>query len=242
MSTRSLALAGAVALAAASASGQVFHSVDFNDGQTHGWLANGNEMIFEDGNPGNYLGVPLLDFFGVTLRNETNADVIGDLTRHGGPLEFGVDVRNFGIFNFNNEPLPGEWYPLVLELVDYDAGGGVPVSVYTVVDTMPEVADGWTRLSAQIPEAADALPAGWGGTGAEDPNTFEPILPPDRTYASVLQNVDEIRLTTFVPGFFYGFNFWEVGYDNVSMAVVPAPSGLALLGAAGLLAGRRRRA
>lgn len=242
MLTRSLPIVAGIALAAASASGQVFHSVDFNDGNTHGWLANGNTMIFEDGNPGNYLGVPLKDFFGVTLRNESNPDVIGDLTRHGGPLEFSVDVRNLGIFNFNGDPLPGEWYPLVLELVDYDGDGGIPVSVYTIVDTMPEVGDGWTRLTVQIPEAGDALPDGWGGTGAEDPDTFEPMLPGDRTYASVLQNVDEFRLTTFVPGFFYGFNFWEVGYDNVSLAVVPAPSSLALLGAAGVLAARRRRA
>jgi hypothetical protein len=41
------------------------------------------------------------------------------------------------------------------------------------------------------------------------------MLPEGRTYASVMASVDEVRVTTMVPGYFYGANFWEVGFDYV---------------------------
>ena len=66
------------------------------------------------------------------------------------------------------------------------------------------------------------LPQGWGGSGDEDPNTFEPILPADRTFADVLAGVDEVVFTTFVPGFFYGFTNFDLQVDNVSVRSVPA--------------------
>ena len=85
------------------------------------------------------------------------------------------------------------------------------------------------------------LPAGWGGTGAEDPVTFEPTLPPDRTFASVLAGVDEIVFTTFKPGFFYIDEYFDVSVDNIAVTFVPEPASLsALLGATLLLARRRR--
>jgi hypothetical protein len=68
-----------------------------------------------------------------------------------------------------------------------------------------------------------ALPPDWGGTGAEDPITFEPRLPPDRTFASVLSSVDEIVFTTFQPGFFYIDEYFDVAVDNISVEFVPEP-------------------
>jgi hypothetical protein len=85
------------------------------------------------------------------------------------------------------------------------------------------------------------LPAGWGGTGAEDPNTFEPTLPPDRTFASVLAGVDEIVFTTFKPGFFYIDEYFDVSVDNIAVTFVPEPASLSGLIAVPLLMARRRR-
>jgi hypothetical protein len=39
----------------------------------------------------------------------------------------------------------------------------------------------------------------------------------------VLQSVDEVKLTTFVPGFFYAASFWEIGYDNIRI-IQPTPA------------------
>jgi hypothetical protein len=72
--------------------------------------------------------------------------------------------------------------------------------------------------------SATALPPGWGGTGDEDPVTFEPRLPAGRTWANVLANVDEIRITTMKPGYFYSANFWEAGFDNLLVTVGTGPS------------------
>ena len=71
--------------------------------------------------------------------------------------------------------------------------------------------------------------------------TFEPRLPLDRTFDSVLRSVDEIRFTTFVPGFFFGFTNFVMAVDNPTVSAVPEPSviGLAALAAPALL--RRRR-
>jgi len=82
-----------------------------------------------------------------------------------------------------------------------------------------------------------ALPAGYGD---EDPVTFDPILPADRTFASVLQGVDEIHFTTFVPGFCFGFTNFVTPADNRSVSVVPEPGMISTLAGVGLLALRRR--
>jgi hypothetical protein len=85
------------------------------------------------------------------------------------------------------------------------------------------------------------LPAGWGGYGAEDPVTFEPELPADRTFASVLASVDEIRFTTYVPGYFYGFTNFDLRFDNITVAPGPVPEPTTLAGLAGLMTLARRR-
>ena len=40
-----------------------------------------------------------------------------------------------------------------------------------------------------------------------------------------MESVDEFSVTTFVPGFFYGFAFYDFGWDNVTVEVA-ATSGL----------------
>ena len=63
---------------------------------------------------------------------------------------------------------------------------------------------------------------GWGGTGAEDPVTYEPILPPGVTFADVLAGVDRMVFTTLQPGFFYGFTDFDLRIDNIT-AIREAP-------------------
>ncbi len=236
----------AATLLAGVASAQVIDSQDFEGDSKSGyggWTVNGNQMIFGGGNPGQYMGIPYLDFWGVTLSNESpDSPVVGDYTAFG-PVKFSVDVRVFALDNFWGDPLDPSWFPVVLQLHDFGDPNDYDddVSVWYLGDALPQIADGWTRLEFFVPDPTqDDLPPGWGGTGAE--NQFgEPILPPDRTWTSVLSSVDAVSITTMVPGYFYGANWWEVGFDNVLVEVVPAPAPLALLGVAGLLSSRRRR-
>ena len=216
--------------------------VDFEDGMTHGWSINGWDTVSNDdgGNPGSRLHWDnFSDAFFLELRNSTNTDFIGDYTAKAGGADvtLSLDVNTEFIRDFIGNEIPRT---LVLELRDYDnPSGGTPWnSVWTEFQLL-ENGQGWKSYSVTVPDVnAKELPAGWGDFGAEDPNTFEPILPADRTYSDILDGVDEVVFTTAVPGFFYGNSFFNLSVDNIG--ITPAP-GVPMIGALGALAMVRRR-
>lgn len=244
-----LAGAALLGLLATAASASV---TTFDDG-TNGWgVFDGNDGTFGDfllpsgGNPGGNLQFRMVDTWGTTLRNTTNADVIGDYGRFTGGVQLSVDVK---VNNIVYDPFfSGGWEVerhMVVELVSYNPeGSDYPyTSVYFDLGTISSWATGdWTTFSITIDDTTAAgLPAGWGGTGAENPETFEPMLPEGRTFASVLADVDEIRFTTLQPGWFYGFTYFDLQFDNVTVQGVPGPGALALGAVAPALLGKRRR-
>jgi hypothetical protein len=208
---------------------------------TEGWSVSGRTDISPTGgNPGANMDVELIDVFGASIRNDTNPEFIGDYTLIGAPLQLSVDVKTTSITFFGTEVERD----LVVEMVDYNPPGSpYPyVSVWKNLGTISAAQPGWRHFEAVVENPLQsALPAGWGGTGDEDPVTFEPRLPPDRTFDSVLRSVDEVRFTTFVPGFFYGFTNFIIQVDNPTVARVPEPGtiGLAVIALPALL--RRRR-
>ncbi len=213
-----LSMTAAMAFGGA-AGAQVIDTQDFEGAAYNGWLVNGNEMVFVGGNPGMFMGVPFADFWGVTLRNETpGSPALGNLTIHPS-FRFSVDFRVTRLENWFQEPMDPAWFNLTLEFVDYTDNG--PVSVYHVGPPLPQIIDGWTTYTWDVPDTSSTvLPPGWGGTGDEDPVTFEPRLPAGRTWTSVLANVDEVRVSTMQPGYFYSSSFWEAGFDNVNIIVI----------------------
>lgn len=210
---------------AAVANAQVLVDENFDDEDSAGWLANGNTMFFPDYRPGSYIGVPYDMFFTVSLRFDSRGDVTGDLTRHNGDLAVSVEAQVLALDNSWGDPLDPTQYPVVLQLFSY----GDPddpfddCSVYAIGSTLPDVPDGWKQLNYHIPVlwSGQGLPAGWGGTGDSDPDTGAPTLPSGRTWRSVISSVDEFTFTTSVPGYFYGGNFWDMGWDNVRVERVP---------------------
>jgi len=202
----------ASALAAAPALAGV--TVNFESGSA-GWSVNGNENINPvGGNPGAFLDHYQFDTFGIQIRNDTNPDFIGDYTARG-PITMSVDVK-VDVIAFFGSPVSRD---LIIEFVDYDNPPAFYpyVSVWAHVGTL-QPTQPWTSYSINIDNPGSVtLPAGWGGTGDEDPVTFEPRLPPNRTFASVMAGVDEVRFTTYVPGFFYGGTEFGLGVDNVSL-------------------------
>jgi hypothetical protein len=85
-------------------------------------------------------------------------------------------------------------------------------------------------MSVTIDDPASAtLPPGWIGFGDEDPMTFEPILPPGATFATVLAGVDQFTITGAVPGFFFTDADYDMRIDNVAVTVPEPGMGVLLI-------------
>jgi len=234
-----VALSAGTALAGVSTT----TNTDFSSG-ANGWSGpsgpgGATTIVPNGGNDGEYMRTVFNDF-GITFRNNTNADYLGDYTT-ADSITISIDVQ-VEYMNFFGQDVSRPW---LVELRDFDtAQGGYPwTSAWFLFDNISQANNpGWTTYSVTFDPNSTDLPAGWGGYGAEDPNTFEPILPDGVTFADVLSGVDEMVFTTLQPGFFFGFTDHTVGIDNISITrTVPAPSALALIGLGGLVGTRRRR-
>jgi hypothetical protein len=222
--TRSIMLAAAASLCAAAAAGAGSPNqatVTFASGN-QGWSMNGWGTVAQTGgNPAQRIHWNnFVDTFGMSARNLTNPAFIGNYVEKG-PVTLSIDWK-VDFIQFGGNPVNRT---LVVILYDEDSfNGAPPASVWKPLGTLTGAGMPWKTFSTTVPDpTATALPAGWKGAGAEDPQTFEPILPPGRTWANVLQGIDRIEFTTFVPGFFYGFSFFNVSIDNVSIAPIAPP-------------------
>ncbi|MBC24167.1 MAG: hypothetical protein CMJ32_09670 [Phycisphaerae bacterium] len=220
-STRAILVAWSVAMSLAilPSHGEDTVVVTFDNGP-EGWSINGWDTIDPDnGNPGANINIDIIDAFGIEVRNSgPNENFIGDYFQKN-VRRLGIDVEVNWIL-FGGIQVPRDF---VVELRDYDnpPQGYQWVSVYLNTGPLPAAGSGWESIRFDVP-LQEELPPGWGGTGAEDPRTFMPILPPDRTYGSVLQGVDAVVFTTFVPGYVFGFTDYNVRVDNISITTADA--------------------
>ena len=171
----------------------------------------GNAMIeTEGGNPGANAHF-LLETFGIEQRNSTHAAFIGDMTASG-TVTISVDAQADSITYLGNEVSRN----IVVEFRSQAlAQGGYPyASVWSVLGVI-QAGPAWQTYTVTFPPSSQVLPEGWGGYGAEDPETLEPMLPPGVTFADVMANVDELAFTTFEPGWIYGFTIFDARMDNL---------------------------
>lgn len=215
----------------------------FEDGNLNGWSNTGRTTLAATGNPGQCIDEPLLDVFGLDVRNDSLTEILGDYTTHTGAVKFSIDIETLSINPFF-DPEFQYTRTLVLELRQYTPNNPAPyMSVFTELGVLTRDNPGFVTFSTTILDTnSTTLPSGWFGAGDEDPNTFEPRLPAGVTFADVLSDVDEVHFTTLVPGFFYGFTDYYTRVDNieVSFVAIPEPSTLGLAALALPLLARRR--
>ena len=219
-------------------------NIGFDSGSDGGFTGN---AFFEPagGNPDGNAHFNL-ETFGAELRTgaigeNSNAAFLGDYS-NADVVTIGLDVQVNSISFFGSE-VPRN---LGLVFVDRDIQGpsGSSGLWFELGEISSTATPDWTRFELTIDDfSATQLPPGWIGFGDEDPVTFEPILPAGATFASVLSSVDQFHISTFEPGFFYGFTNFDVRIDNVSISVstIPEPSICGLLSIFALVSMRRIR-
>lgn len=234
-------LLGMLACGTVSLAGAGNNSIVSFDEGNEGWVLNGwDQPDAAGGNPGaNLHWDNFVDTFGMEARTSSNAAFLGDYSRFTQGARVSIDFQ-VDFIAFFGTPVDRD---LTLQLRDFDSFNGAdPATVWINLGLLPQQADGWRTFSVDITDVTStALPAGWQGAGAEDPNTFEPVLPAGRNWANVLQGVDEIAFSTFVPGFFYGFTNFKLRVDNIRIEAIPTPASAMLMLGAGLTMLPRRR-
>lgn len=166
------------------------------------------------GNPGANLRT-VFNNFGISFVNSSSPAFIGDLTA-AESVTISIDLKVSQIAFFG-QAVSRPW---VLELRDFDgATGGYPWnSVWFLFGPISSANQGqWSTFSVTFDPRSASLPPGWRGSGAEDPATYEPTLPPGVTFAQVLSGVDAIAFTTLQPGMFFGFTDFDLRLDNISI-------------------------
>jgi hypothetical protein len=216
--------------------------ITFDNG-TEGFDANPDcETIHETGgNPDAYLNFVNRECDGLyvvrayfDLRTSTNPAFVGDYTSMG-PLRLSVDLNTnfYDYIPFWGPPVAVEEYrKLIVEFIDYDnpytdpdTGHSWPwTSVMYDAGFFQNREDGWKTFEIDIEDPmATEVPEGWFGFGGpENPQTYMPQLPPDRTYTDVLAGVDEIVFHSVEPGYFYAIGFLhDFDVDNITLKALP---------------------
>jgi hypothetical protein len=164
------------------------------------------------GNPGAYLhstcgGLACLDTFAPELRTELGlASLFTGDYRAKGVTHLGVDLAVFGPPGVTTGGRP---LSLILR---HDPGTpGQPLDdlvLYRVgARNIPAATGTWRRYDFRVPAASVSLPAGWAvlqGSGDADAD-----------WSAVVADVTQASFFFGDPSFFFIFQQWELGVDNV---------------------------
>ncbi len=186
--------------------------VGFDDG-AEGWAGAGGQIEVETGggNPGahGHLTQGVADWAGVAT--SSHPAFLGNLGLTSG-IAVGLDAKVESL-DILGSPVAKEFF--VAFRTHALASEGYPVaSVWARIGTLQAGPD-WSRFSITVDPRSAALPAGWSGSGAEDPATGDAVLPPGVTFAWVLAHVDEVAFTTDKPGWSSTPLTYDLRVDNI---------------------------
>lgn len=205
-----LAAAVFAVTAPAQSCGDTF-TTDFSTTFLGGWTWGGPQQSTpaSGGFPGAYLRTVDIDTFAPQLRTSGPSVFTGDY-RTARVSALGVDLRSFAI----DFPTSCQ-RPLSLVLTnDNGTPGNFADDVYVYFvspDDIPCVDGLWRSYSVAVPSQSTTLPAGWG----VDPNT---TLTPSQAWTRVITSVSSVTWFYGDPTFFFIFQQWTVGADNLRIA------------------------
>jgi hypothetical protein len=208
---KNMAFAAGLLGACGLAAGQTTRTETFENGSNAaGWTTYGpNETIpSSGGNPTWHLRSEGLDTFAVRLDSQD-----------------GLSSAFTGNYAARNVTTLG--LDAIVTHVDFSAGGrpmtlvlcnnmgtvgdvGDDVCVYIRGGTIPQPGQGWLSYSLPVPSQSTGLPQGW------QVMTFGPTnLTDDQIWDLVIHDVDYVEWFWADPEFFYIFQMWDVGADNI---------------------------
>tara|TARA_R110002073_G_scaffold118918_1_gene258467 strand:- start:345218 stop:346072 length:855 start_codon:yes stop_codon:yes gene_type:complete len=220
--TSSISSLGAYAILAMATSGTLAQDATTTfDAGTEGWVG-GHGTFVDTDTSGNRFLRSIDETFGVHYTNNTHTGFLGDYTASE-TITISVDVR---VDKIDTDNIPDgrssqQTRSLVLNLRNssFGSGGIFPYgAVIFVLDNQINQTNNaqWQTFSTTFDPNSVELPAGWIGFGGSD-DADGPVLPEGATFADILTNVDEISLSTFVPGEFYLQIFFDFSVDNFSI-------------------------
>ncbi|MEW6411152.1 MAG: hypothetical protein AB1483_01615 [Candidatus Zixiibacteriota bacterium] len=178
------------------------------------------EVVEKDGgNPGGFLhatcdGMACLDTYAPQLRTQIeDTSIFTGNYRAKGVAQLGVDLATFG-------PEIVTWLGRPLSLmIRYD--GGTPydwtddVQVFYVGNVnIPGPNNNFRSFRFKVPSESTVLPDGWkvmyGYNTGDD----------DADWNTVMENVSQVTFFYGDPEYFFMFQQWELGVDNVSISYV----------------------
>jgi hypothetical protein len=181
-----------------------------------GWTFGANSMVqATGGNPGNWVHTTNLDTFAPQLHT----------TGTGGP--FAGDWRALDIHSVGVDLITvSTQFAFDRECTLMLSNGPQTVYFLGTADHVPLAGTGWKSFEFTFDPASTTMPAGWFVLGAGAP---------DATWNAVITNVKSVNFFYGDPTFFFIFDIWNVGADNVRVSQTPVWTdvGHALAGAGG---------
>jgi hypothetical protein len=202
---------GCFASAARARQCGVTHTTDFSTSFAGGWAFGGPNQSTPPSNgfPGAYLRTAGLDTFAPQLQTNGASIFTGDY-RAAKVTALGVDLRSFAI------DFPASCQrPLSLMLWNDSGTPANPLDdtyVYFVSpDGIPCVDGLWRSYTVNVPSQSSTLPSGW----AVDPNATSS---PNAVWNQVIADVSLVTWFYGDPTYFFIFQMWTVGADNLRIA------------------------
>ncbi len=157
------------------------------------------------GNPGKYLLAQNLDTFAPQLRTQGSSVFTGDY-RAAGVNGIALDLITTHV------DFSADGRPLTLMLINDNGTPGNPTDDKAVIfkgPNIPTPGQGWLSYSFDIPSESATLPAGW------EYYTFDGGAPGD--WDAIIQNVSRVQFFYGDPEFFFIFQMWDIGVDNITL-------------------------
>ncbi|MHC4948946.1 MAG: hypothetical protein ACYTG1_11900 [Planctomycetota bacterium] len=212
-----IVLASATATALAGGTTTTFTET-FDGGSNEGswtWGA-GDSTPAAGGNPGAYLRTDGLDTFAPQPRTQAAVSEFTGDYRAQDVSAIGVDLVTLAAATTGGRPA-------TLMLIHDNDTPGDPfddTAAYFMAANIPAFGEGWVSYDYVVPSQETTLPAGWlllnlGDSGA----------PANHTWDEVMQDVSEVRFFYGDPTFFFIFQQWTLGLDNVRITkALPCPA------------------